>query len=155
MNWEKPKRKCIWRGNSSVPFCVCAQSLSPVQLFVTPWTIACQAPLSIGFSQQEYWSGLPFPSPGDLLYSGIKPTPPAFAGKFFITEPPGKPNSILLMLRRRPWEIIIFFKVWKRWGYLERSMRRMSGKLFLSPENSGIQDDVQDKSAKVTGNDHH
>ena len=51
--------------------------------------------------------------------------------------------------------LIIFFKVWKRWGYLERSMRRMSGKLFLSPENSGIQDDVQDKSAKVTGNDHH
>ena len=46
--------------------CLCAQSLSRVQLFVTPWTVACQAPLSIGFSQQEYWSGLPFPSPGDV-----------------------------------------------------------------------------------------
>jgi len=40
---------------------------------VTPWTVACQAPLSIGFSRQEYWSGLPFPSPGDLPHPGIKP----------------------------------------------------------------------------------
>ena len=46
--------------------CVCVQSLSHVQLFVTPWTLACQAPLSMGFPRQEYWSGLPFPSPGDL-----------------------------------------------------------------------------------------
>ena len=44
--------------------------------FVTPWTVACQAPLSIGFPRQEYWSGLPFPSLGDLPDTGIKPTPP-------------------------------------------------------------------------------
>ena len=93
----------------SSPLHVCAQSLSPVQLFVTPWTVACQAPLPIGFSQQEYWSGLPFPPPGFLPDSRIKPTPPALAGRFFITEPPGKPSSILLMLRMRPWEIWSFF----------------------------------------------
>ena len=59
--------------------------LSPVQLFVTPWTVAHQAPLSMGFSRQEYWSGLPFPPPGDLPDPGIKPaslTSPALAGGF-------------------------------------------------------------------------
>ena len=66
------------------------KSLSCVQLFAIPWTVAHQAPLSIGFSRQEYWSGLPFPSPGDLPDSRIKPTSPALAGGFFTTEPPGK-----------------------------------------------------------------
>ena len=47
--------------------------LSRVRLFATPWTVACQAPLSVGFPRQEYWSGLPFPSPGDLPDPGIKP----------------------------------------------------------------------------------
>ena len=59
-----------------------------VQFFVTPWTVACQAPLSMGFSRQEYWSGLPFPSPGDLPYSGIEQTSlmsPALAAWFFTT----------------------------------------------------------------------
>ena len=51
--------------------------LSHVQLFATPWTVAYQAPLSMGFSRQEYWSGLPFPSPGDLPNPGIKPRSPA------------------------------------------------------------------------------
>ena len=51
--------------------------LSRVQLFATPWTVASQAPLSMGFSQQEYWSGLPCPSPGDLPHPGIKPASPA------------------------------------------------------------------------------
>ena len=55
----------------------------------TPWTVAHQAPLSMGFPRQEYWSGLPFPSPGDLPDPGIKPTFPASAGKFFTNEPPG------------------------------------------------------------------
>ena len=66
------------------------QLLSRVQLFATPWTIAYQAPLSMGFSRQEYWSGLPFPSPGDLPDPGIKPASPALACGFFTTEPPGK-----------------------------------------------------------------
>ena len=72
---------------------VCS-SLSPVQLFVAPWTVAHQAPLSIGLSQQEYWSGLPFPPLRDLSDPGIKPMSPeapALAGGFFTTEPLGKP----------------------------------------------------------------
>ena len=59
--------------------------------FVTPWTVACQAPLSMGFSRQESWSGLPFPSPGDLLDPGIEPMSPALAGGFFTAETPWKP----------------------------------------------------------------
>ena len=55
---------------------VCAQLLSCVGLFATPWTVACQAPLSKGFSRQEYWSGLPFPTLGDLPDSGIEPESP-------------------------------------------------------------------------------
>ena len=62
---------------------------SRVQLFVTLWTVACQAPLSVGFSRQEYWSGLPFPPPGDIPDPGTKPTSPALAGGFFTTELPG------------------------------------------------------------------
>ena len=59
--------------------------------FATPRTIACQAPLSMGFPSPEYWSGLPFPPPGDLLDPGIELTFAALAGRLFTTEPPGKP----------------------------------------------------------------
>ena len=58
--------------------------------FVTPWTIALQDPLSMGFPRQEYWSGLPFPSPEDLLDPGIELMSPALAGGFFITMTSGK-----------------------------------------------------------------
>ena len=61
--------------------------LSCVQLFATPWTVDCQAPLSMGFFRQEYWSGLPFPPPGDLPNPGIEPTSAALAGKVFTKEP--------------------------------------------------------------------
>ena len=61
--------------------------------FVTPWTVACKAPLFMGFPRQEYWSGLPFPPSGDLPDPGIESSSPASAGIFFTTEPPGKPNS--------------------------------------------------------------
>ena len=64
--------------------------VSRVQLSVTPWTVAHQASLSMGFPRQEHWSGLPFPSPGDLSNSGIKPGFPALAGGLFTTVPPGK-----------------------------------------------------------------
>ena len=59
------------------------------RLFATLWTIAHQAPLSMGFARQEYWSGSPFPPPGDLPNPGIKRASPALAGEFFTTEPPG------------------------------------------------------------------
>ena len=65
---------------------------SHVQLFVTPWTVAHQAPLSMGFSRQEYWSGSPFPSPGDLPIPGIEPGSPALQADALTSEPPGKPN---------------------------------------------------------------
>ena len=68
-----------------------AQSLSHFQLFVTPWTVAHQAPLSMGFPRQEYWRGFPFPPPGNLAYPEIKPVSPTLAGGFFTTQPPGKP----------------------------------------------------------------
>ena len=68
------------------------KSLSRVRLFATPWTVAYQAPTSMGFSRQEYWSGLPFPSPGDLPDPGIEPWCPAFQADALTSEPPGKPK---------------------------------------------------------------
>ena len=68
---------------------------SRVRLFATLWTVAYQAPLSIGFSRQEYWSGLPYPAPGDLPDPGIKPVSlksPALPGRFFTAEPLEKPT---------------------------------------------------------------
>ena len=65
------------------------KSLSLIRLFAIRWTVACKAPLSMGFSRQEYWSGLPFPSLGDLLDPGIELASlmsPAFAGGFFSTS---------------------------------------------------------------------
>ena len=69
------------------------KSLSRVLLFATPWTVAYQALPSMEFSRQEYWSGLPFPSPGDLPDPGIKPKSPAFQADTLTSEPPGKPNQ--------------------------------------------------------------
>ena len=62
--------------------------LSCVQLFVTPWTAAHHASLSMGLSRQEYWSGWPFPSPEDLPDPGVEPASPPLAGGFFTIEPP-------------------------------------------------------------------
>ena len=82
----------LWRLSREM--CVQAPRLSPVWLFTTPWTVARRAPLSTGFSRREHWSGLSFPSPGDLPDPGIEtesPASPTLAGRFFTTEPPGKP----------------------------------------------------------------
>ena len=76
---------------------LCTQSLSHVWLFVTPWTVAHQAPLAKEFFRQEHWSGLPFSSPGDLPNPGIKSmsrASSASAGGFFTTVPPGKPIKL-------------------------------------------------------------
>ena len=69
------------------------KSLNPVQLFEAPWTVAYQAPLSMGFSRQEYWSGLPFPSPGNLPDPGIKPGSLKLWADALTSEPPGKPTG--------------------------------------------------------------
>ena len=72
---------------------VCVLShFSCVWLFVTLWTVACQAPLSMGFSRQEYWSGLPFLSVGDLPDPGIKLGSPALQADSLLSEPPEKPH---------------------------------------------------------------
>ena len=71
------------------------KSLSRVQLFATPWTGAYQASLSMGFSRQEYWSELPFPSPGDLPDPGIKPRSPTLEADALTSEPPGKPQNFV------------------------------------------------------------
>ena len=70
-------------------------SLSRVRLFVTPWAVACQAPLSIGFSKQEYWSGLPVHSPVDLPDPGLEPKSPTLQADSLLSEPPGKQHHII------------------------------------------------------------
>ena len=74
------------------------QSIIRSNSFVTPWTVAHQAPLSMGFLRQEYWSGLPFPSPRDLPDPGIELMSSALAVEFFISEPPGKPTSFVYLI---------------------------------------------------------
>ena len=74
------------------------QSFSRVQLFAATWTVVHQAPLSETFSRQKYWTGLPFPTPGDLPDPGIEAASlmsPALAGRFFTTVPAGKPSTSL------------------------------------------------------------
>ena len=102
-----PKR-CVltFKNNIVIYMCVCVcvcvcihiyiyivkvklKLLSHVRLFATPWTVAYQAPPSVGFSRQEYWSGLPFPSPGDLPNPGIEPGSPALQADALPSEPPG------------------------------------------------------------------
>ena len=73
--------------------CVCMRAKLP-QSCLTLWTVARQAPLSMGFPRQEYWSGLSFPSPEDLPHPGIEPTSPSLTGGFFTTEPQGEPNIL-------------------------------------------------------------
>ena len=69
--------------------------LSCVQLIATPWTVAYQASQTMGFSRQEYWSGLPFPSAGDLPNPGTEPGSPAFQADALTSEPPGKSDLLL------------------------------------------------------------
>ena len=73
--------------------CVCAQLLSCVRLFTTPWTVAHQARLSMGFSRQAHWTWLPFPSPGDFPNPGIKPRSPSLQVDSLSAEPQGKPKN--------------------------------------------------------------
>ena len=82
------------------------------RLFATPWTLAHQAPPSMGFSRQEYWSGLPFPSPGDLPNPGIKPRSPTLRSDVLTSEPPGKPLKIVKI-----WVFKNKYKGFKREGF--------------------------------------
>ena len=75
---------------------MCVLSHSVVSDSATPWTVAYQAPLSMGFPGQEHWSGLPFPTPGGLSDPGIEPMSPALASRVFTTDPLRRPPAILL-----------------------------------------------------------
>ena len=74
--------------------CLEVKSFSRVRLFATPWTVTYQAPLPMGFFRQDYWSGLPFPSPGDLPSPGIEPRSPALQADALTSEPLGKSFSL-------------------------------------------------------------
>ena len=85
-----------------LPLCltvvVVVQLLSHVQLFCSPWTVAHQTPLSVGFSSEEYWCGLPSLSPGDLSDPGIEPSSPASAGRSVTAEPRRKPRLTVVVV---------------------------------------------------------
>ena len=127
----------IWKGSSlrlalpEIMVHACLLScFSRVPLFSTPWTVARQAPLSMGFPRQEYWSVLLFPSPGDLSDPGIEPVSLALAGSFFTTEPWGNFTSLLINPKTIVWTLGCFknfslssfpvhlheyYKYFKRW----------------------------------------
>ena len=92
---------------------VCVSSVASVlsQLFATPWTVACQAPLFMGFPRLEYWSGLPFPTPGDLPDPGSKCESPALQADSLPSEPPGKPqvnNNALILAHCHKYATLLF-----------------------------------------------
>ena len=80
-------REMINKGKCPNIYMLCCVLLSRVQLFVTPWTVARQAPLSMGFPRQEYWNGLQFPPPGDLPDPGIETVSPALQADSLSSEP--------------------------------------------------------------------
>ena len=85
--------QCPWEAIALIMHAKLLQSCQTLNL----WTVAHQDPLSMGFSRQEYWSGQAFPSPGDLPYPKMELPSSALAGRFFTTEPPGKPHSLMLL----------------------------------------------------------
>ena len=115
LKWSEEIRN--WRGTHA---CVHAQSCPTLTLR----TVALQAPLSSGFPRQEYWTGLTFPTPGDVQNPGVEPKPPvspALAGRFFTAEPPGKPWRGTRSMQRET----------RRWGesYFQNKMNRIQGPL--------------------------
>ena len=109
--WYHYKNHFKQNCNYWIYACVHAQSLSHVWLSVTTWTVAHQALLSVGFSRQAYWSRYPFPSPGDLPDPGIEPASPALAGRYFTTEPSGKPIEFIAYVNHHP-TFTIVHEIW-------------------------------------------
>ena len=99
--------------------------------FVTPWTVAHLASLSIGFPRQEYWSGLPFPTLGDLPGPGIKPMSPTLAGKFFTTEPPGSLLAYGSLMKETGCKYVL----WAGMDYDMHIRVVLTGKLFAIFKN--------------------
>ena len=111
------------------------KSLSRVRLFVTPWTVAYQAP-SMGFSRQEYWSGLAFPSPEGLPDPGIEPGSPALQADALPSEPPGKP--ILFYF-------ILFFYQGETESEVAQSCLTLCDRMDYSPPGSSVHGILQAK----------
>ena len=114
------------------------KSLSRVQLFATPWTVAHQAPQSMGFSRQEYWSGLPFPSPGDLPNPGIEPKSPTLQADALTSELPGKPQMYSIAKNKFTKEIyVISLKEIKcQYKHSENNLARMNFRFMSSGKHS-------------------
>ena len=128
------------------PACM-LRCFSPVQLFATLWSVACQAPLSIGFSRQEYWSGLPCPPSGNLLHPRIKNVSlmsPALAGVFFTTST--KARQKLLIIRKKI--IYIYYITQKGGGCFSRLVMSDS---FATPWTIAHQASLWDFPKKNTG----
>ena len=87
--------KCCTQKSCSV--------MSHVRFFATPWAVACQALLAMEFSRQEYWSGLPYPTPGHLPDPGIEPRSPELQADFLLSEPPGKPPVCQQVWKTQQW----------------------------------------------------
>ena len=125
-------------------------------MFATLWTVARQAALSMGFPRQEYWSGVPFPSPGDLLNPGLEPTSPALQGRFFTAVPPGKPcnNTVmnlifLTSLQPVRWTVVTESKYWQTVTITIWIKRYLLNKLtLLQPLN--VQWDTASKALSPT-----
>ena len=94
MHFIQPSISKIFSFQHFTISCHCCLVTQSCLTLVTPWTVACQAPLSMEFSRKEYWSRLPFPSLGDCPNQGTGTVSPALAGRFFINELPGKPLLI-------------------------------------------------------------
>ena len=118
---------------------------------MTSWTVAYQAPQSMAFPRQEYWSGLPFPSPGDLPDPGVEPTSPALACGFFTAEPLGSPHDYLddTLLCSRLCKAFILRKVFDSKIYkCKKSLPLDPG--FLTLDNEG-----RYSMLELTGDKHH
>ena len=92
-SWRRQGNRSSSRSSRKEQERTKVKSFSRVRLFATPWTVAYQAPPAMEFSKQEYWSGLPFPSPEDLPNPEIKPGSPALQAEALLSEPTGKPEK--------------------------------------------------------------
>ena len=133
----------FWQNPSLNILCVLSCFLN-IRLFATPWTVAHQAPLCMGFSRQEYWSELLFPSPGDLLNPGIEPSScccffmsPALAGGFFTSTAPWEGPSERYALHNQINKSLAFWLNFISWCWCKRKLKKVKSlshvRLFVTP----------------------
>ena len=140
MKWFISSLNDLFPVKASIICCFTCSVISDSS--ATPWIVAHQAPLSMGLSRQGFCSGLPFPSPGDLLKPGIEPASPTLAGRFFTTESPGKPRSLCNRMLKNT-NICPFLKIFlntylkyiDRAGYIDQW-----SPAFLAPETGFLED---------------